>query len=134
MQTDIPFVQGAVNLHVGDDQGLCQVQCCIVYLKRQLELETAFTAGSYINTSIDSSNSVYTPERTCIVHILGHNYMVFWVLCFNGSIMFCFTYFEALVIWYVMYLGLCLFNELIPLSLWNVPLIADNLCSEVCFV
>lgn len=101
MQTDKPFVQGAVNQHMGDDQGVCPGECCTMSLKRQLELEKGLTAGTRIHASVERSSSVDTPKRNIyIVHTLEYDYVIFFflVLHFNRCIIFCFIYSEDLLL------------------------------------
>lgn len=68
IQTDRPFIQGAVNWHMDEDEVVCQVECCTMYLKRQLELKIGFTPSNHIATSAREATLWITPERNIVLY------------------------------------------------------------------
>ena len=51
-----------------EDQGVCQVECCTMYLKRQLELKIGFTTSNHIATSAREATLLITPERSIVLY------------------------------------------------------------------
>lgn len=68
IQTDRPFIQGAVNWHMDEDEVVCQVECCTMYLKRRLELKIGFTPSNHIATSAREATLWITPERNIVLY------------------------------------------------------------------
>lgn len=67
IQTGKPSVQGAMNLHMRDDEE-CTRWNTVSILKRQLESEIGFTIGTQVDTfSINKATLLMVLKRICIV-------------------------------------------------------------------